>query len=138
MDIEELQGQDQYLLQIPEVPMKVLPMGSQGEDRVAYELAGAVIGHVTAPPHFVHFDAPPGSLFLGKKDVRIMGGTPKGNRGGVFKKKELVRHFAPAAKADQLLLVGEGLTVRNPPQPPDLQDGEGQFRHPLGKSPSSP
>ena len=60
---------DQHLLEVAQVPVQILAVGLQVQDRVADELPGAVVGHVPAAPGLEQLDAPARALLVVDQDV---------------------------------------------------------------------
>ena len=109
---------DEQLLDRPHVSDRVghppAPLSGHGEDRVADELARAVVGDVPASV---------GADELGADRVRVDQevvegpASPQGEDVGVLQQEQVVVRGA----GEQAVLQGVGVGIRHPPQPPQAQ-----------------
>ena len=79
LELEGGEGLDDRALEIPDVPLHVLPVPRQVEDRVADELAGGMVGRLAAAVRLDELDVGPGRdvellLLLGAPAGRDTGG----------------------------------------------------------------
>jgi len=116
-------------LEVPEIPVEVFSVRSEGEDRVAHQLPGPVVGNVSPSPHVEELNPPALSFLVGEKDVIPQGGGPKGDDIGVFQKEELVRYLPLPPSGHQLCLQIQSLSIGDPAEFSNFNRRETLLRH---------
>jgi hypothetical protein len=109
------QRPDQDLLQVADVAVDVLAVGLQVQDRVAHQLAGAVVGHIAAPAALVQLHAHEPALRLIEEDMARVRPAAHGDDVGVLQEEELVGDLARAPACDQLFLERDRVRIRHGP-----------------------
>ena len=112
LDAEGAERADQHRFEAAKVGVKVLAVGFEVQDGIAYELAGAVVGDVASAPCLVDADPPGGELAGGEQQVAAPAGRPEGDDVGVLQEQQGVGDPALPALFDQggLHLQGRGGT----------------------------
>src|SRR5262249_35271389 len=105
------------LFEIANVPMHIASVGTQIEDRISDDLAGAVICHVAAATGFMHLDALHRKLPLGGRDMRTTV-TPdaESNHRRMLKQEQQIGHAAGTTLFNDVLLQFERLAVGTKPE----------------------
>jgi hypothetical protein len=104
--------------------MHVAPIGTQINDGIAHNLAGAVVGDIAASAGFVKLDAelrePPGC----REDMTpiVADLDPERDNGRVLEQEQLVRDRAAPALLDELLLEDKAVRVRNATETANLEN----------------
>ena len=127
-----VQSQEKDFLQVPEISVEVFPVGIEGENWIAHQLPGPMVGNVPSPPHLEELNPQSRSFVFGEKDVVPSGGSPYGDDVGVFYKEELVWYLPVPPSGYQLCLKLQSLTVGDPTELSNFDGGEPLLRHPPG------
>ena len=104
---ERAQRGDERRLELAQVPVQVLPVLPEVEDRVADELARAVVGHVPAALDLGHLDPAPLELGRRERQAGRPGAAAQGDHRLVLDQQQevvpaLAGHALPAERALQL------------------------------------
>ena len=116
---------DDRLLDAGDVVEHAEAAAGEVEDRIAHELAGAVVGDVPAAVGLGEPDAGGGAPRFVPQHVFGVGGASEGVDGGVLEEKEGVGARARVAGGGDFRLEGEGLLVGDPRAKVAHPDGEG-------------
>src|SRR5262245_18445237 len=101
-----------HLLNVTDVAAYVLMTGRQFDDRVADQLAWAMVSHVAAATGFKKLDAQSRARRVVGQDVRAVGRAPQRDDVRVFEQQQLIRYFVALSSRDKLFLQNEGFGVR--------------------------
>jgi hypothetical protein len=107
---------DEYLLQLPQVSEDVVAL-TQGKDRIADELPGAVIGGSAPSIDVIERNASTGAFVLSIDEVLLDGPATKRVRGRMLEKHERVVTLAVESSHEQLSLARPCIGVLHLPQP---------------------
>ncbi len=92
---------------------------TQIDDRIADDLAGAVVGDIAAAVGSDEFDAGAREEFRGGEKIFIVSVAAHGDDVRMFDEQKLIRDFATLALGDQVLLESEGFGVADKTKIPD-------------------
>ena len=114
---------DQHLFQVAHVAVHVAAIGLQVDDRVADDLAGAVVGDVAAAAGLVHLDAARGQRLGGRENVRSAAVAAHAERQDVrmLDEQQQIADAARAPLLDERALQRQRVGVRHEAEPPDLE-----------------
>src|SRR5688572_26856213 len=106
LDAEECRGTNQHRLEIANVVMHIAPIRIQVEDRIADELAGAVVRDVAAAARLEYRNAGGRERSFTGDDVRALAAGLDAERDDrrMFEQQQRVANRAAAALLDELLL----------------------------------
>ena len=109
LNSEARQGPDHRFLQAPDVGHDIAFPFSQIDNRVADNLAGAVVSDVAAAVDLEEFDAQLGQAVAAEQHVFQAAVAAQGQHMRMFEQQELVTDFAGFAAGLQGLLQGPGV-----------------------------
>jgi len=104
LDAEMGQGADHSLLKQMHIVRHCEVMLSEGENRIADELAGTVIGYVAAALYTVDGDASTSELVIGRQDVRRVCVATQSDGWLMLKQEEHVANALVASCLNQCML----------------------------------
>ena len=124
LDAEVAERLDQHVLEPPQVPVEVLAMCPEVEDRIADQLARTVEGHVAAALDLDHLDPAPGELRRRQRQAAGPGPAAERDDRRVLHQQQhvlgdLARDPLPADRS----LSFERLAVGHRAEIPDLEPG---------------
>jgi hypothetical protein len=121
-DTEISGGADHGLFEGADVPVDVATDGIEIEDRIADDLAGAVIRYVAAAVGFAEFDIFLAEDVFGGEEIFLAGVAAEGEDVGMLAEEEDVVDGAGFARGDDALLEGVGI---GPGEEAEVGDEEG-------------
>jgi len=111
-EAKRCEGLDQDPFKSPKVEMYVAAMLRQIEDRVAHQLARAVIRNVAPALHVAKLNPPRGKRRFLDQQMSVLSAASERDHRGMLEEQEQVPHPALDTKRRQTALELERLTVR--------------------------
>src|SRR5262245_50319451 len=103
---------DQHFLNVAHVAANVLTARRQLDNRIADQLAGAVVSHIAAATGFKKLDAQSRARHVVGQDVRAIGRPTQRDDVLVFEQQKLIRNFITLAPLDEIALQRMRFVVR--------------------------
>src|SRR5262245_22289977 len=114
VDAELGQDAEHRLLQIAHIAVQVTTVGSEIQNRIRDELAGSVVGDITATSGVELLDAEGCEVRPIHEHVRIAAGAADRHHVRMFEQEKLIRNLARSAPLYEIGLQCERLGIRYP------------------------